>query len=206
MGRGTERRKPDRHREVVAEGLSDGAGVQRGAEAGDLRVLYRVTVLVHDHLTVLRIVDAALAQADLVLGAVGEGVVDAVLIDPDVLGLLVHGRQLAGPEPERLDVLLRLRDPEVGHDLLEAVVVAGVVEVAVGGVGERTGRALHVGPVADEVAGAVEVGEGTRHVGTRGDSAVGVLLIGERLVTGGLHRVDGEDSPGGAGRRVHRCG
>ena len=53
----------------------------------------RVAVLVQDHLGVLGVVDAALAEAKLVLRMVGlEGVVLAPLVDADVLRLLVHRR------------------------------------------------------------------------------------------------------------------
>jgi hypothetical protein len=49
-----------------------------------------MAVLVQDHLGVLGVVDAALAEAQLVLGVVGgEGVVVAQLVDPDRLGLVV---------------------------------------------------------------------------------------------------------------------
>jgi hypothetical protein len=44
-----------------------------------------VPVLVEDHLGVLGVVDAALPEPKLVELVRGEGVVDAVLVDPDVL-------------------------------------------------------------------------------------------------------------------------
>ena len=48
--------------EVVAERLADRAGVVAGAEAGHLGGVHRVAVLVDDHLGVLGVVDAALAE------------------------------------------------------------------------------------------------------------------------------------------------
>ena len=87
-----------------------------------------VAVLVQDHLGVLGIVDAALAEPELVLRVVGlERVVLAPLVDPNVLRLLVH-RRVLGTEAEALDVLLGLGDPEVRHHLLELVLPPGVVE------------------------------------------------------------------------------
>jgi hypothetical protein len=83
-------------------------------------------VLVQDHLGVLRVVDAALAEAELVLRVRRlEGVVVAELVDPRVLRLVVDRRKRR-PEPEALDVLLSLRDPVVRHHLLELVLVPRV--------------------------------------------------------------------------------
>ena len=50
--------------QVVAEALADRARLGARAEAGHLVVLHRVAVLVDDHLGVLGVVDAALAQRD----------------------------------------------------------------------------------------------------------------------------------------------
>ena len=85
-----------------------------------------MAVLVHDHLGVLGVVDPALAQPDPV-GLVGlVGVVAAVLVDLHGEGLLDDPR--VSPEAQRLQVLLRLVDPEVAHHLLELVLVAVVEE------------------------------------------------------------------------------
>jgi len=84
--------------------------------------------LVEDHLGVLGVVDAALAELHHVLLVPREGVVRAPMVDADVLRLLVH-RPKRRAEPKALDVLLRFGDPVVRHDLLEAVVVAAVVEL-----------------------------------------------------------------------------
>ena len=72
----------DHHREVVAERLADRTRLGTGAEPGHLGVLHRVPVLVHDHLGVLAVVDAALADRDEVALVVAEeGVVAAELVD-----------------------------------------------------------------------------------------------------------------------------
>jgi len=80
-----------------------------------------VPVLVQDHLAVLGVVDAALPEAELVLGVVGgEGVVVAQLVDPDRLGPVVdrppglaeaevagladHGGVVAVQEPAAVEV------------------------------------------------------------------------------------------------------
>jgi hypothetical protein len=66
---------------------------------------------VEDHLAVLGVVDAALAEAQLVLGMVGgEGVVVAELVDPQRLGPVVD-RAPGLAEAEGVDVPLRLGDP-----------------------------------------------------------------------------------------------
>ena len=125
-----------------------------------------VPVLVQDHLGVLGVVDAALAEAELVLRMVGlERVVLAPLVDPDVLRFLVHRRVLR-TEAEALDVLLRLGDPEVRHHLLELVLTAGVVERVRGRVRGIPGLAHHVRPVTAQEAAAVEIGQ--RHSVVRG--------------------------------------
>jgi hypothetical protein len=70
---------------VVAEALADRAGFFR-REREVLRELDRVAVVMEDHLGVLGVVDAALAEAKLVLRMIGgEGVVEPPLVDPDRL-------------------------------------------------------------------------------------------------------------------------
>ena len=91
-----------------------------------------MAVLVEDHLGVLGVVDAALAEAQLELRMVGlERVVVAELVDPHPLRLVVD-RAPRDAEAEAVDVLLRLGDPVVGHHLLELVLVPGVENVFVG--------------------------------------------------------------------------
>ncbi|MFG2875398.1 hypothetical protein ACGFYU_10370 [Streptomyces sp. NPDC048337] len=94
--------------QVVAEGLAYRAGFGGGAEAGNLRVVHRVAVLVDDHLRVLGVVDTALAEADLRLLVGEEGIVRAPLVDTDGLGPVVGPGQL-GAEAEALQVLLGLK-------------------------------------------------------------------------------------------------
>ena len=84
----TGRVETDRHPEVITERLADGAGVEARAEPGDLVVMHGVAVLVHDHLGVLGVVDAALAEPDQILLVPHVGVVDPVLVDPQVVGTL----------------------------------------------------------------------------------------------------------------------
>jgi len=134
---------------VVAEPLADRPRLL-AREREVLREVDRMAVLVEDHLGVLGIVHPALAEPELILRMVGgERVVVAELVDPNPLGLHVHGRVLAGAEPKALDVALRLGDPVVRHHLLEAVVVPVLLE----GVGCRPGRvaglAHDLGPTAD---------------------------------------------------------
>ena len=94
-------------------------------------------VLVQDHLGVLGIVDASLAEAHLVLGMIGgKRVVLAPLVDAHGLLIGVDGRPTGGhAKAQRAQIQLGLGDPVVGHDLLEAVVMAGVIEGAVGFIG-----------------------------------------------------------------------
>jgi len=117
----------------------------------------RVAVLVQDHLGVLRVVDAALAEAQLVLRMIGrERVVDAPLVDPHRLGPVVD-RTAGLAEAEAVDVLLRLGDPVVRHRLLELVLVACVVERVRRRVSRVTGLADHGRVVARQESCAVEV-------------------------------------------------
>ena len=68
---------------VVAEALADRAGLLASRTTKSLREVDRVAVLVEDHLGVLGVVHAALAEAQLVLRVVGgERVVLAPLVDP----------------------------------------------------------------------------------------------------------------------------
>ena len=65
----------------------------------------RVAVLVEDHLGVLGVVDAALAEAELVDRVVGrERVVGTELVDANALRLHVHRPGTAGAEAKALDV------------------------------------------------------------------------------------------------------
>ena len=85
--RASARRRRRGHGPVVAEALADRAGLL-AAEREALREVDRVAVLVQDHLGVLGVVDAALAEAQLVLRMIGrERVVLAPLVDADVLRL-----------------------------------------------------------------------------------------------------------------------
>src|SRR6185503_4722169 len=89
---------------------------------------------------------------------------------------------------------LRLGDPEVGHDLLELVLVPGVVECAARAAKRRgAGLALDDRPAAAEVAGAVEVceGHGDALVVERG--IVAILLVGQVLVAAADDGVGKED-------------
>ena len=80
--------------EVVAEALADRTGlVRREREA--LREVDGMAVLVQHHLGVLGVVDAALAEPDLVLVRRRERVVGAPLVDPHPLRLVVHRRAAA---------------------------------------------------------------------------------------------------------------
>src|SRR4029079_13857008 len=83
----------DGDRPVVAEALADRAVLLR-VEVEALRLVNCVSVLVQYHLAVLGVVDATLAEAQLVLRMVGlERVVSAELVDPGVLWLVVDRRQ-----------------------------------------------------------------------------------------------------------------
>jgi hypothetical protein len=155
----------------------------------------RVAVLVVDHLAVLGVVDAALAEPDLVLLGGRERVVEAPLVNAQQLRLLVH-RAERGAEAEALDVLLRLRDPEVRHHLLELVLAAVVAEAVCGRVGRITGLAQDRGPAAAKEAAAVEVGQRDAVIGGGRHGGRGVLLVGERLDAEVLDRVRREDESG----------
>ena len=88
-----------------------------------------MAVLVEDHVGVLRVVDAALAEAELEAWVVAlERVVLPELVDPDPLRAAFRSARRVTPKPSELDVLLRLGDPEVRHDLLELVLVTRVRE------------------------------------------------------------------------------
>src|SRR6476659_10895457 len=92
--------QPDRDTEVVTERLADRTGFFTGAEAGHLRSVHGVPVLVHDDFGVLGIVHAALAVPDPERLVGLEGVVSAVLVDLDLL-LLGVDRRKCRAEPER---------------------------------------------------------------------------------------------------------
>src|SRR6188472_876766 len=179
------------HGPVVAEALADRAGLL-GRELEALREVDRVAVLVEDHLGVLGVVDAALAEADLVLLVGRERVVHSPLVDPDGLRAHVH-RPERRAEAERLDVLLRLGDPVVRHHLLELVLVPVVQEGVRRRVRRGPGRAADHGPSSAQGLGAVEVGQRHRVVGGLGHRTCGVLLVGERLDAEVLHRIRRED-------------
>jgi hypothetical protein len=118
-----------------------------------------VTELVPDHLGVLAVVHATLADRDRVLLGVVEAVVAPILVGPHDLGLVVDIR-----EPQALDVELRLCDRVVRHDLLEPRVVAAEQERPVRA--ERAVlRAAHVGVVAPQVPAPVQVREPYEFVG-----------------------------------------
>ena len=80
----------------------------------------------HDHLGVLGVVDAALAEGDVGLVLAEEGVVAAELVDAQ-LDLALVDRPQRRAEPEMLQVVLRGGDPVVAHHLLELVGVAVAV-------------------------------------------------------------------------------
>ena len=111
---------------------------------------------------------------------------------PEPLRLHVHGA-VAGAEPEVLDVLLRLGDPEVRHDLLELVLAARVAER----VRRRVGRVARLAddrrPAPAQEAAAVEVREGDVVVGRRRNGGVRVLLIPQALVAQILDGIRDED-------------
>jgi hypothetical protein len=167
----------------------------------------RVPVLVEDHLRVLGVVDAALAEPQLERRVVGrERVVHAVLVDPDALRLVVD-RPPRLAEAEAVDVPLRLGDPVVRHHLLELVLVAGVPERVRRRVRGVPGRALHRGVVAVQESAAVEVRQPDVVVRRGGNRRVAVLLVRERLVAEALHRVrdeHGADAGRRAGSRLRR--
>ena len=144
----------------------------------------------HDHLGVLGVVDAALAEGDrqLLRAVAVEGVVAAELVDAQQLLALVDRRQ-GRAEPERLDVALRLGDPVVAHHLLELVLVARVDEPAARVARRRPRLRLDLGVGARQRARAVEVGERLALVGRGERRVVRVLLVGERLVSQRLHGV-----------------
>ena len=96
-----------------------------GAEAGHLGVLRGVAELVHDHVGVLAVIDAAVAHVQRVVGGRVERVVvaDAVHVDR-------HRPGEDRGEAEAHEVALHARDRGVGDGLLERVLGAGVVVVA----------------------------------------------------------------------------
>jgi hypothetical protein len=118
----------------------------------------RVAVLVHDDLGVLGSVHPALAETDEVLLGDLEAVVDAELVDPQVLAVHVD-RPQGRSEAERLEVLLGLVDPEAAHDLLEAVVRAAEDERVGRAVCRRARVGADVDPFAAEEARAVQVAQ-----------------------------------------------
>ena len=74
-------------------------------------------------------------------------------------------------------------DPVIGHDLLELVLVARVAEGVRGGVRGVARLADDRRVVPAEVSAPIEVGEGDVVIGGRWHGRVGVLLIGQRLIT-----------------------
>ena len=197
----------DRDGEVVAECLADRARLERGSEARHLVVLDRVAVLVHDHLGVLGVVDAALAVGDrqLLRAVAVEGVVAPELVDAHQLLALVDRRQ-GRPESERLDVALRLGHPVVRHHLLELILVARVDEPAAGVARRRPCLRLDLGVRAGESAGAVEVGQRLARVGRGERGVVRVLLVGQRLVLQRLHGIREEHLRRSGAARRRRLG
>jgi len=162
-----------------------------------------VAVLVEDHLGVLGVVDAALAEAQDVVLVPRVRVVDPELVHADVLLLAVDRPQL-GAEPEALQVQLRLRDPVVRHDLLEALGVAPEPERVRRRVEGRARLAADAGPVAAEAPAPVEVREHDVVVRRRERRVVGVLLVGQRLVLQLGDRVRQEDGADTGPRAVRR--
>ncbi|MGN6242799.1 MAG: hypothetical protein ACTHQ3_03895 [Motilibacteraceae bacterium] len=153
-----------------------------------------------DDLGVLGVVDAALAEGDVGLVRAEERVVAAVLVQAQLDLALVHRREGAA-EAQGLQVVLSLGHPVVAHHLLELV---GVPVVGREGAVHRLGRlpraALHRDIAAGERAGGVEVGQGHGAVRVGERRRVRVVVIGEVLVAGLLHRVGIEDGAGGRAR------
>jgi hypothetical protein len=139
---------------------------------------------VDDHLGVLGVVDAALAERDVGLRVTEERVVAAELVDTDG-DLPAVDRRQGRAEAEALDVPLCLRDPVVRHHLLELVLVARVEEARAGVRRGQAGLALDRDVRAAERRRAHQVGERDEVVRTPqhrlGAEEVGVLLVGEAL-------------------------
>jgi hypothetical protein len=157
-----------------------------------------VPVLVQDHLGILGVVDAALAEAN-----------DVVLVHEYELSIpswLMRmscdscSQVAACAEAEALDVLLRLGDPVVRHHLLEAVVVALVQERFVDGERRLAGRAAIVRPVAPQVAAAVQVGERDARDTPAGAPRSRRPSVGEAICSAVSRRVRGEDPTRAGGR------
>ena len=96
---------------VVAKALADRASLVAREERGRLAEVDLVAQLVEDDLGVLGVIDAALAEAHLVLGMVGrERVVDSPLVDAHALLVGIDRRPVGSyAEAERTQVELRLR-------------------------------------------------------------------------------------------------
>ncbi len=162
-----------------------------------------MTVLVVDDLAVLGVVDAALAEPDLVLVSRRERVVDAVLVDPEPLRLFVH-RASSRAEAQGLNVLLRLGDPEVGHDLLELVLAPVVEERVRGRVRGIAGLADDLRPASAKETASVEIGERHRVVRRGRYRGRRILLIPKRLVVEIFNRIRHEDRGRAVGRARSR--
>ena len=92
-----------------------------------------------------------------------------------------------------MNVRLRLRDPVVGHHLLELILVARKPERVRARIGRIAGLAVDRGVIAVQEAAAVKVRECDVVVRSRGNGRVGVLLIGQRLVAKALYWIRNED-------------
>jgi len=194
----------DRDCPVVGEPLADRARLLR-CEREVLTLVEGVAVLVQDHLGVLCIVDAALAEADLVRRMVGrERVVHAVLVDPHRLGDVVDPTPRLA-EAQTVHVLLRLGDPVVRHHLLELVLISRVDERVRRRVRRAARLAEHRRVGAAQEPAAVEVRQRDGVVRRVGDGGGRVLLVGQRLVAEARDRVRHEHrrrARRAAGRRL----
>src|ERR671936_2233205 len=83
-------------------------------------------VLVDDHITILRVVNATATERDRLAEGRVLGVVHAICIGDGALGAVgdAVGRRVRVGEPEGLDVLLGAVDLEVGLECLETAVRA----------------------------------------------------------------------------------
>ena len=158
-----------------------------------------MAVFVKDHLGVLSVVDASLAEAKLVLVGRRERVVETPLVDANALRLLVH-RTEARSEAEALDVLLGLGDPVVGHHLLELVLRAVVLERVGRRVRGVPGLADDDGPVARQESASVEVRERAQNIRGLKRGVVLVVLVGERLILQLRHRIRKEHAAAAGAR------
>ncbi len=144
------------------------------------------------------IVHAAFAKAQDVVFVPGVGIIDTVLIDPDILRLHIDRAQRRA-KSQALDVELRFGHPVIRHDLLKAVIVPGVDEGIIFGECRIPCFTADVGVIPTQIAAAIQVRQGDDMVGWLQGRVISIFLIGQGLVLQICNRIGKENLPRSGG-------